>query len=244
MRSDEGALPQVSDLGMDVTVAELYRIFRIANDRFYGGVLPEPQITVQAARSRSAYGWCTTQRVWTAEYLDPAESLPEGATALPASRYEVNICAEFLNRGPLPAAETLLHEMVHLHNLEQGIRDVSGFQYHNQRFKEAAEAHGLTCEQMGRFGWAATDLQPETALWLMSLNLSPAAFKLARELQRPLVPPGAPPPPSAGGSAGSTRTKMQRWACACTNVRCATELEAVCIRCGQPLQKGARAGGH
>lgn len=32
----------VTNMGMDATVAELYRIFRAADDHLYGGVLPEP----------------------------------------------------------------------------------------------------------------------------------------------------------------------------------------------------------
>lgn len=231
-----------NQMGMDVTIAELYRLYRSANARFYGQQLPEVQITVQAANSRAAYGWCTTRKVWTPAMQAGEPEPNDRVTDSPTPRYEINLCAEFLNRGPLPAAETLLHEMVHVHNLEGGVVDVSGFQYHNSRFKEAAEAHGLICEKVGRFGWAQTDLQPETALWVMGLNLNPGAFTLARELRKPLAPPGATLG-SGGGRPVSdgTNGKLKRWACKCTNIRCATDLLAICHRCGQPFVLGAKA---
>ena len=39
--------------------------------------------------------------------------------------YEINICAEHLARPFEQVAETLLHEMVHLYNLQIGVQDTS-----------------------------------------------------------------------------------------------------------------------
>ena len=51
--------------------------------------------------------------------------------------------------------DTLLHEMVHIYCRVHEIREVSnGTAYHNKKFKEIAEAHGLTCVYTGsRYGW-------------------------------------------------------------------------------------------
>lgn len=54
-------------------------------------------------------------------------------------------------------AETLLHEMVHLYNLQIGVQDTSrGGTYHNKKYKEAAEKHGLTVEKDAKYGWTKT----------------------------------------------------------------------------------------
>ena len=46
-------------------------------------------------------------------------------------------------------------------------RDVSnnGY-YHNKKFKETAEAHGLAFSHHHTYGWTVTDLTPETAAWI------------------------------------------------------------------------------
>ena len=42
----------------------------------------------------------------------------------------------------------MLHEMAHLYNLENGIKDTSrAGTYHNAKFKATAEEHGLICER-------------------------------------------------------------------------------------------------
>lgn len=54
-------------------------------------------------------------------------------------------------------AATLLHEMVHYFNYENGIQDCSrGNTYHNKKFKVAAEAHGLNVEHSDKYGWSHT----------------------------------------------------------------------------------------
>ena len=54
--------------------------------------------------------------------------------------HEINIGAGTLARPIEDVAATLLHEMVHYYNYENGIQDCSrGNTYHNRRFKTAAE---------------------------------------------------------------------------------------------------------
>lgn len=61
----------------------------------------------------------------------------------------------------------MLHEMSHLFVLTHNISDVSnnGY-YHNQKFKETAETHGLHIEKHATYGWTITTLTGETAAWL------------------------------------------------------------------------------
>ena len=54
----------------------------------------------------------------------------------------------------------MLHEMAHLYNLNHGIKDVSnnGY-YHNKKFKETAEAHGLAISHHHTYGCGMRRLQ-------------------------------------------------------------------------------------
>lgn len=113
----------------------------------------------------NAYGWCTTQKIWKSsdeEY------------------YEINICAEHLNRPFTEVCATLIHEMVHLHNLGNDIQDTSANgRYHNKKFKETAEASGLIIEKDSRYGWTITKLHEDTVAWIEE-NIEYTGFDLVR----------------------------------------------------------------
>ena len=97
--------------------------------------------------------------------------------------YEINLCAEYLNRPFEETCGTLLHEMVHLQNLQDGVQDTSrSGLYHNKKFRETAEAHGLTVEKGEKYGWHKTTLNPE------ALNL----FRALESLAFPLFGQGSP----------------------------------------------------
>lgn len=73
--------------------------------------------------------------------------------------------------------------MVHLQNLQDGVQDTSrSGTYHNKKFKEAAEAHGLTVEKGEKYGWHKTTLNPEALEFVQSLGKQ--GFTLVRP--RPL----------------------------------------------------------
>ena len=139
-------------LSISEIVAKTEKMFDLFNDHFYAGELARPAITVSPDGRRGAYGWCTVYEIWQAN----------------GQAYrEINICAEYINRPISDVAATMLHEMAHLYNLTHGIKDVSnnGY-YHNKKFKETAEAHGLTISHHHTYGWTVTDLTPETAVWV------------------------------------------------------------------------------
>lgn len=102
--------------------------YNIFNEKYFTNALPVAMITIQS--SRGAYGHCTTQKVWasgTGRY------------------YELNLGAEYLSRPIENVLATLMHEMVHIYCLENGIKDTSnGGRYHNTRFKQEAEKRGLS----------------------------------------------------------------------------------------------------
>ena len=139
-------------LNISEIVAKAETMFDRFNCHFYAGALARPAITVSPDGGRGAFGWCTVYEIWQAN---------GGAYR------EINICAEYINRPIGEVAATMLHEMAHLYNLTHGINDVSnnGY-YHNKRFKETAEAHGLMIDHHPSYGWTMTELTPETAAWI------------------------------------------------------------------------------
>lgn len=147
-------------------INHLEQLFDQFNEHFFNGELERPIITIQADTTSGAYGWCTTQKIWKSE--DNEEY------------YEINICAEHLNRSIKEICGTLIHEMVHLDNLYKGIKDTSaGGRYHNKKFKETAEAHGLIIEKSDRYGWTITKLSEETDKWIDE-NVEITGFGIAR----------------------------------------------------------------
>jgi hypothetical protein len=144
--------------------SELYRAFDFFNNTFAGGKLPKVVITIQESGRRNAYGWFGNG-FWTDRLA--GDSVPE-----------INLSAEYLSRGPEGLLETLLHEMAHLWNATiEKVRDCSGGQYHNKRFKEAAERFGLEVERDGKRGWAYTKLTDESRGAINDLQPEEELFK-------------------------------------------------------------------
>ena len=133
-------------------VAKTEAMFDLFNNYFYNGELQRPAITVSPDGGHGAYGWCSVYEIWSSKT---------------EAYREINICAEYIDRPIGEVAGTMLHEMAHLYDLTHGISDVSnnGY-YHNQKFKETAEAHGLHIEKHATYGWTITTLTEETAAWL------------------------------------------------------------------------------
>ena len=139
-------------LNVSEIVAKAEAMFDLFNQHFYNGEMIRPAITVSPDGGRGAYGWCTVYEIWQAS----------------GEAYrEINICAEYIDRPISEVAATMLHEMAHLYNLTNGIKDVSnnGY-YHNKKYKETAEAHGLSINHHDKYGWTITTLAAETAEWL------------------------------------------------------------------------------
>lgn len=120
----------------------LEKIFRVLNTTYFDGQLEEPVITIQS--TPRAYGHVTQYKLWQ-------RADGEG-------RHELNIGAGTLNRPIENVVATMIHEMVHLWNMKKGIKDCSrGGTYHNKKFKEAAEARGLSISYDERIGWSITE---------------------------------------------------------------------------------------
>ena len=124
----------------------LNKVFDLLNNEFFEGALSRPTITIQS--TPKAYGHFTLSKDTWVSKLGETHEINIGAGTL--SRPIENVCA------------TLLHEMVHYFNYENGIQDTSrGGTYHNKRFKTEAEARGLIVAHSEKYGWSHTSPSDE-----------------------------------------------------------------------------------
>ena len=150
-------------------IEKLESLFSTFNKHFFNGELEKPIITISPDTTKGAYGWCTSWKAWK-HSLDDKEGY-----------YEINMCAEYLNRPFLDTCSTLIHEMVHLLNLQNKVQDTSrSGKYHNKKFKEVAEQHGLKVDKSEKYGWAITALTEEAAEWIKSTYKDDKGFELFR----------------------------------------------------------------
>lgn len=127
------------------TLEDLFDYFN--EKKFNSNFVDKPVITIQSRGKKNALGWCTVNPIWNnndGEY------------------YEINISAENLGDGLLNVAQVLLHEMCHLSNLQNGIKDCNPkSQRHNKKFKVVAESVGLIVASDKRYGFAFTSLSSD-----------------------------------------------------------------------------------
>lgn len=194
-------------------IAALEDLFQQFNLKFFAGNLEAPVIAVSPDTTSGAYGWCTTWKAWKSK---DDESKDGGF-------YEINMCAEHLTRPFEELCGTLLHEMVHLDNIAKEIKDTSrGGTYHNKKFKETAEQHGLIIDRDPKYGWTITHLNDETKAFVATLDGS--AFQLFRQKQLRLKTSGS----------GSSR----KYVCPCCGmiIRATKEVRVICGDCGVELE--------
>lgn len=161
-------------------LTELYRVFNLFNSRFFENKLELPVIIVQSSRKRNTLGTCSINKIWIQK--EDTESAPTLKGTEQFSKYEITISAEHLNRPIEDICATLLHEMIHLHNGLNNIKDTSNnYVYHNKKFKEQAEKRGLVIEHAKTIGWSVTTLQPATKDFIKNHNINEKVFEYYRK---------------------------------------------------------------
>lgn len=159
--------------------AELNRLFDAFNKHYYNNEIQKPVIAVQTnGKDSGTMGWCTCNKVWKDNEKNEFY-------------YEITICSEYLFRDVEDICSTLLHEMVHLYCNEHNIKNTSrAHTYHNKRFKEVAEQHGLAIQYDKRIGWSLTKLSDE-AKGFVEDNVNKDVFILTRGHHRVEKPSGS-----------------------------------------------------
>lgn len=154
---------------IEMSIIELHKAFSKLNKSLFDNELPEPAILIQnRGNKKRVLGWCSVEEIW----INKQEH---------EKRYEINLVAEAMSRPLYELMSTLLHEMVHLYNLVNGIKDTSrNCTYHNKQFKESAEMHGLSIEYDKEIGWSLSSLTDSTKKLVDSFKLNEKAFYLSR----------------------------------------------------------------
>lgn len=132
----------------------LDQVYNAINEGLFDGGLDKPLLIPQrigTSRDGEVLGM----------YLNPEA---EGGFGVSAIYVNPNVSEEVGERTGSGTyyvmVETLVHEMTHYYNYLQGIEDTDGEGRHNERFREAALAHGQECEEAGN-GKSATALTLE-----------------------------------------------------------------------------------
>ena len=207
------------------TAGYLEKMFRALNDRYFGGKLPEPIITIQS--TPKSYGHISVQKVWKS-----GED----------NRHEINIGAGTLDRPIENVTATLLHEMVHLYNMENGIKDTSrGGTYHNKRFKTEAEKRDLLIDYDSRIGFSIT--QPGEGLLDFIIEQGWTDIRMGR--QEGLFLKGKTGPKAKGGEdedgeePKKKKSSTRKYKCPCcgNSVRATKEVNIICGDCMEKMEK-------
>ncbi|NLD49119.1 MAG: SprT family zinc-dependent metalloprotease [Clostridiaceae bacterium] len=213
--------------------AELNRLFDLFNKHYYNGEIKKPIIVAQTnGHNAGAMGWCTCNKVWkdneSNEYY-----------------YEITICSEYLYRDIDGICSTLLHEMVHLYCNERGIKNTSrGHTYHNKKFKEIAELHGLVIEYDKRIGWSISKLTDEAKAFAKA-NTDSSVFRLTRgrhkSPDKPEEPEEGEEPTGEEGGEEEPKPKQSMRKYVCPNcktiIRATKDVNVKCADCDEFFEK-------
>lgn len=212
---------------------KLESLFSTFNEHFFSGELQRPVITVSPNRTRRAryMGWCTLWKAW--EQHDGSEGY-----------YEINICAEYLTEPFAETCNTLIHEMVHLLNVQRGIQDCSrGGLYHNKKFQDTAERCGLIVEKDKRYGWCITKLSEETSTWLRTAFPNEEGFRIFRN-HGIINDPADEECEDDGSPVAAAKSSTKRYICpGCgTIIRATKEVRVTCTDCKLPFERATLSG--
>ena len=200
----------------------LNKIFNKLNERYFESALTKPIITIQS--TPKAYGHVSVAEIWHSDEK---------------GRRELNIGAGTINRPIEHVVATMLHEMVHIYCLENGIKDTSrGGVYHNKRFKEQAEKRDLIIEHDSNIGYSITEPSDNLIQWCIDNELE--EIKVYRlDFFGVFTPPtGTGGKSVTGGNSAPTRkpSSTRKYVCPCCSqsVRATKDLSIICGNCYTP----------
>ena len=194
----------------------LNKIFDLLNAEYFESTLSRPTITIQS--TPKAYGhFSLREDTWVSKI---------GGT------HEINIGAGTLARPIEEVVATLLHEMVHYYNYENGVQDCSrGNTYHNKRFKDAAERRGLLISHSDKYGWSHT--QPSEDLLDFVINNDLTDILLNRNEFTSYQIGGTGTHSGNLGGATPKPSSTRKYVCPCCgmSVRATRTVRIACIDC-------------
>lgn len=192
--------------------AALMAAFNSINNHYYNDEIDKPIITLGECQKKNAYGWTELNKNWT-----------QGKS----KRYEICLDNKMLGKKSVEfIIGVLMHEIVHLYNVQKGIKDNSrSGTYHNEKFKETAEAHGLKCTEVDKSGWAYTEPTEQTEQWIRD-NINIKGFKIYKK------------PPTKAQKESKPKQSMRKYVCpSCGLIMRGTKegLNVMCMDCKEQL---------
>ena len=200
----------------------LNKIFDLLNHEYFESALSRPTITIQS--TPRAYGhFSLREDTWVSKL---------------GGSHEINIGAGTLARPIENVVATLLHEMVHYYNYENGIQDCSrGNTYHNKRFKQEAERRGLTITHSDKYGWSHTEPSEELLDFVIDNGLTDILLNRNEftgfQIGGTGTHSGGITPTGATPRTSSTR----KYICPCCkmSVRATKTVRIACMDCGEQM---------
>jgi hypothetical protein len=137
-------------------------------------------------------------------------------------RHEITLNIRYLQEPLAEQLVTLLHEMIH--QWQELYGKAGRGNYHNRQFRNHALQYGLVVDERGYH----RDVRPGPFTKLMSqYGVATSSLKMPEEHVFKLERRGD--------------SKLRKWRCDCTNVRCAVLLAARCLKCGQNFKEALPA---
>ena len=190
------------------------------NAEYFENKLEEPIITIQS--TPKAYGHVTVAKAWH--------------RADGGQRHELNVGAGTLDRPIESVVSTVLHEMVHLWNLQIGVQDCSrGGTYHNKRFKVAAESHGLCVAHSEKYGWSHTSPSEELLDFVLVHGLTDILIN--RNEYTGFQVPGTGTHSGVEEGPARKKSSTRKYLCPCCgmSVRATKTVRVKCMDCDEPM---------
>lgn len=200
------------------TAGYLEKIFRTLNDRYFDGQLEEPIITIQS--TPKAYGHVTVGKTWQRGQ---------------EQRHELNLGAGTLDRPIENIVATLLHEMVHLWNIQTDVKDCSrGGTYHNKRFRDAAVERDLDIGYDPRIGWSLTNPTPELCDFIIEQGWDDICMSRLEHVGNPGKAGGT----SDGDGTPVKKSSSRKYQCPIcgSSVRATKAVNILCLDCGVQME--------
>ena len=203
------------------------KIFRLLNEQIFDGELEDVQVVL--SNNSRVYGYYTlNSATWTGQ-----------ANGEQFAQHEIGISSQYLaSREIFEVVATLTHECCHhLAHLKK-VRDVSRNGYwHNKRFKQIAEQHGLIVEQHPKVGYGVTSCSERLLQFCIDNDLQ--EFQLNRSSDYYIPVGGSSPSP--GGSAATTTRRSSSYkllcpCCGCTVRATKLGVRLMCISCDEEME--------
>ena len=200
----------------------LNKVFDLLNKKYFENELSRPTITIQS--TPRAYGhFSLRDDTWISAV---------------GSSHEINIGAGTLARPIQDIVATLLHEMVHYYNYENGIQDCSrGNTYHNKHFKEAAEARDLSVTRSDKYGWSDTEPTEGLLNFVIDNQLTDILINRNEVTFYGGVVGGSQSDGSKGTQTTRKTSSSRKYVCPCCgmSVRATREVRIKCIDCDEEM---------